>query len=249
MKYIKGQFVVVPNLHIIKSQKPNLQSVYLWLCSHADENGQCFPSRQLLSDESCVYIKTLDTCLKELINLGILVKETRKKEDGSYTSSIYQIVLKDGGGRVEKGARGGVQTQPRGRLQNGNITIPNVTKQDTVTKKVTETPVTFVKLDSEFSDDLDVFSHQSFLLKLRNSSKTVDQIIALIWKRKGYNFKNLKQAQRQYGMDLKYCSQLTGYTGKEIDSVIAVCERESKEKGYTWSSATVCKKIANVINV
>lgn len=105
--------------------------------------------------------------------------------------------------------------------------------------------------DGMISDDVvpPKFDYASYLLMLKNSSRKFEKVMALIWKRKGYTFANLKQAKAQYGKDVKWCKELEGYSGPEIDSAISHCEKDSKEKGYVWSASTVSKKIANIVNV
>lgn len=99
MRYIKGDFTLVPNSSSLEGQSPSVQTVYKWICKHADNDGICFPSRRLLSQKSGVTIKTVDNCIKKLVKMGIIAKKSRKigKEN---VSNTYQIIIVEKGGRV-----------------------------------------------------------------------------------------------------------------------------------------------------
>lgn len=127
MKYIKNTFVVIPNKEFLKGKASQLQAIYFWLCDHADEEGICFPSRQLLASEAGTTDRSVDRYIKELVDAEILVKTTRKR-DGTLQnlSNIYQIMILD-----EVGAKktpGGGEKDPRGGGENAAVTIPILTQ-------------------------------------------------------------------------------------------------------------------------
>ena len=93
-KYQPGTFVTVPNLHLLKGQPSDVQSVFQWICSHSNKNGVCFPSRTTLSNEAGCCLSSVDKAIEKLINLGILQKTTRKQGKANLTS-IYQILIND----------------------------------------------------------------------------------------------------------------------------------------------------------
>lgn len=94
MKYKKGSFTVIPNKEQLKGKPSQMQSIYFWICEHADTNGNCFPTRKTISQEAGVDIKTVDKYLLQLEEGGFLSKENRmkvgKKEK---TSNLYQILI------------------------------------------------------------------------------------------------------------------------------------------------------------
>lgn len=91
------------------------------------------------------------------------------------------------------------------------------------------------------------FAYDQILTKLRNSNQKTDKIVALIWKRKGYEFENEEQCKAQFDIDKKFAAQLRGYSGIQIDRAIEICEKDSKERGYEWKASTVVKKISELM--
>jgi hypothetical protein len=92
MKYRKGEFLVIPNKTAMKGLKPSTQTVYLWICSFADESGQCFPSINLIAEYAGVSRMTVITSIKELEKLGILSHKKRKAGIENLTN-LYQIEI------------------------------------------------------------------------------------------------------------------------------------------------------------
>lgn len=67
--------------------------VYLALYKHTDNKGQCFPSFTTLSKIARVSRRKCQDAIKELIDLGYLVKEIRLRKGGiSRLSNLYTIV-------------------------------------------------------------------------------------------------------------------------------------------------------------
>lgn len=91
MKYRKGNFVTVPNKALLKGQLPSTQVVFLWLCSYADEEGVCFPSRARLADDAGITMRTVDSAIKQLEDLGLLFK-TQRVVDNEKKTSEYEIM-------------------------------------------------------------------------------------------------------------------------------------------------------------
>ena len=95
MQYRKGDFTVVPNKEHLRGLNPITQTVFKWLCSYADDNGYCYPSRETLSDDCGINLKTLDKHLKLLVELRFLEIQARYNSNGGQTSNGYWILLKD----------------------------------------------------------------------------------------------------------------------------------------------------------
>ncbi len=102
MRYQPGTFITIPNKHVVIGMRPESQAVYLWLCDHANEEGECFPSRTTVAKESGLRsIRSVDKAIGELIASGILSKHQRV-EGNIQLSNTYQIHI------VEKrGSAGG----------------------------------------------------------------------------------------------------------------------------------------------
>jgi len=132
MRYEKGSFVVIPNKQQLKGCPAEMQSIYFWICEHANEKGQCYPTRKNLAVESGVNIKTLDRYLKLLVAKGVLSIENRVNEiTKEKTSNLYQILLTEAVTSTPFGV--GLKTgQPRPkngatpRPKNGAKTVSNI---------------------------------------------------------------------------------------------------------------------------
>lgn len=119
MKYKKGTFVVVPNLDILAGKPIEAQTIFMWLCTYIDENGECFPSRKSLAAKCGFSVKTLDKYMALLVEYGVINKVYRYK-DGTreMTSNLYQVVLPEGDTLP-------TSQEVTGSPQNDTLTIPN----------------------------------------------------------------------------------------------------------------------------
>lgn len=116
MDYAKGKFCIVPNLHMIKFMSDTASKVYIAICKHANDDGECFPSRKAIKEFTGVKtLKTISKCTEELVQLGVIEKKHRLTKSGSPTSNLYQIkeVGYEMGGRVNDDPRVGASNDPR----------------------------------------------------------------------------------------------------------------------------------------
>lgn len=164
MKYTKGTFVVVPNKEYLKGKPSEMQTLYFWICSYANEDGQCFPSRTRLAKEVGCNVRTIDKYMKVLIDEGFIIKQIRKVEGGKQNlSNIYTLMLLEENTEfnlkyperaiaevetltppyVEKGATL-AKGLHEGSQPNSTVTLPlnstNLTTNNTDEKEVTEPP-------------------------------------------------------------------------------------------------------------
>ena len=96
MQYKKGTFIIIPNKEQLKGFPSEMQTIYMWLCNYADENGQCFPSRNRLAKESGCNVRTVDKYLKILIENGFISKDNRGvKGSKQKLSNLYTLLLVD----------------------------------------------------------------------------------------------------------------------------------------------------------
>lgn len=103
MQYKKGSFIVIPNKQYLKGRPSEMQSIYFWLCEHANEDGICFPTRKTISKEAGVSLKYVDKSIKSLVKESFISKITRKKENSKENiSNLYQILIIDKIGVVAK---------------------------------------------------------------------------------------------------------------------------------------------------
>ena len=96
MKYQKGTFVVVPNKEHLRGRPSELQTIFMWLCVHADEDGICYPSRKTIAEEAGCGIRSVDKYILQLEQMGVIEKTFRQKPNSKEKSSnLYQINIVD----------------------------------------------------------------------------------------------------------------------------------------------------------
>jgi len=124
-KYQKGSFITVPNQQELFGMDPQAQCLYMWLCHHANQEGECFPSRALLAAESGMSIDTVKRVTAKLIVSGILKKYERKKGKTNMTN-VYEIII--GGVGAVSTPPGAVCTAPQGADSTGELNPSSLTK-------------------------------------------------------------------------------------------------------------------------
>lgn len=96
MKYKKGTFVITPNIDFLNGKPAVYQSIFMWLCKYADEEGICFPTRKKLATNIGCAKETIDKYILLMEEDGVIIKTKRKKENSKEnTSNLYQIMVKE----------------------------------------------------------------------------------------------------------------------------------------------------------
>lgn len=67
------------------------KSVYMYLKDRADSEGRCWPAIKTIALELGLSRSTVKRALDDLVRSGLLRKDPRWRENGSYTSNLYQI--------------------------------------------------------------------------------------------------------------------------------------------------------------
>lgn len=67
------------------------KSVYMYLKDRADSKGRCWPAIKTIALELGLSRSTVKRALDDLVRAGLLRKDPRWRENGSYTSNLYQI--------------------------------------------------------------------------------------------------------------------------------------------------------------
>ena len=67
------------------------KSVYMYLKDRADSEGRCWPAIKTIAFELGLSRSTVKRALDDLVRAGLLRKDPRWRENGSYTSNLYQI--------------------------------------------------------------------------------------------------------------------------------------------------------------
>jgi len=84
--------------------------VLLALADHANEHGMCWPSVSLLMQRAHVGERTVQRAIQSLEDGGFIVRERRKRENGSDTSNLYRLCFE----RVSQGMSAGISVDKRG---------------------------------------------------------------------------------------------------------------------------------------
>lgn len=138
-KYKKGDFFIFPNKSALKGMDAKAQVVYMWLSSYANNQGQCFPSRKRLSEDTGFKsAKTIDRAIKILGKHKLITKKNRVKA-GEKQTNLYQI--NDLGGRVKNTLPRVKNTQPVGQnlpIELSSIELKEESKKEPTHKTLKE---------------------------------------------------------------------------------------------------------------
>jgi hypothetical protein len=93
MKYQKGSFITVPNNAGLAGIHPAAQCLFMWLCFHANQEGQCFPSRRRLAELSGISVDMVDKMLKVLEEKHLILKTKRRKNETLNQTNIYEVLI------------------------------------------------------------------------------------------------------------------------------------------------------------
>lgn len=99
MDYVKGNFEIVPNIHLIPEMTGSTVKVYIAICKHANKRGQCYPSYTTIADWACISRRQVMRSIKELEQLKVITVVKQTRIDGSQTSNLFQIQQPRGGER------------------------------------------------------------------------------------------------------------------------------------------------------
>lgn len=90
-----GKFAIVP-CKSVEGLDPYCQTVYMWLCQHANDSNQCWPSIATLMAKCGIKSRSkVQDSIKTLSGKG-LVKKDERKEDGISTSNLYEVFYEEG---------------------------------------------------------------------------------------------------------------------------------------------------------
>lgn len=83
-------FVMAYNSFILNKEYSMQQKIlFLALKAHAGANGDCFPGKDLLAEETKTTVKTVARLLKQLEEMDALLIINRRKESNRKTSNMY----------------------------------------------------------------------------------------------------------------------------------------------------------------
>ena len=68
------------------------RAVYMYLKDHADSKGQCWPGVKTIAADLDLSCSTIRRALNDLCRAGVVSKTHRWRENGSYSSNLYQLL-------------------------------------------------------------------------------------------------------------------------------------------------------------
>ena len=73
--------------------KANDKLVLLALADHANDDGECYPSLRKIEAKTGLSKQGLINAIKRLMDLGLIEKQFRTRQDGGQTSNLYTLTL------------------------------------------------------------------------------------------------------------------------------------------------------------
>ncbi len=95
MKIYTENFTIILNKHITNTEIDTYEfRVLCYLLMLSDDDGACFPSYNTIAEKIGIGETKAKNAIKHLIELGIIKKTNRTKEDGSAGSNLYVVCEK-----------------------------------------------------------------------------------------------------------------------------------------------------------
>lgn len=66
---------------------PRAKTVYMYLKDRSNHKGECWPAVKTIAKDISLSVSTVKRAIADLIHYGLLIKECRYRENGSYTSN------------------------------------------------------------------------------------------------------------------------------------------------------------------
>lgn len=110
--------------------------VLIALADHANDDGECYPSLANIQKKVGLSKQGLLNIINRLIELKVLSKETRDRDNGSHTSNLYKITVENMEGVVndvdkggQRGGQGVVNDVDKGSQRGGLVYEPSINRQ------------------------------------------------------------------------------------------------------------------------
>ena len=68
---------------------PRAKTVYMYLKDRANRDGQCWPAMKSIARDTSLSVSTVKRAIADLVGYGLLTKESRYRENGSFSSNRY----------------------------------------------------------------------------------------------------------------------------------------------------------------
>src|SRR5690606_24694259 len=82
--------------------QPGAKLVLLALANFANEHGVCWPSQETISELTSQGVRTVRRHLATLEEMGMIARQARIREDGTYASDAYHLLMGDHGPNLPK---------------------------------------------------------------------------------------------------------------------------------------------------
>ena len=84
------------------------KTVYIYLRDRADASGVCWPGIKTIARELELSPRTVQRALGDLERAGLVEKHQRHRKNGSLTSNLYRLKMKDDHEKSQPSAKGGL---------------------------------------------------------------------------------------------------------------------------------------------
>lgn len=71
---------------------PRAKTVYMYLKDRSNKDGECWPAVKTIAKDTSLSVSTVKRAIADLVRYGFLTKESRYRENGSYTSNQYYVL-------------------------------------------------------------------------------------------------------------------------------------------------------------
>nr|WP_308545478.1 helix-turn-helix domain-containing protein [uncultured Lachnoclostridium sp.] len=71
---------------------PRAKTVYMYLKDRSNKDGKCWPAVKTIAKDTSLSVSTVKRAIADLVRYGFLTKESRYRENGSYTSNQYYVL-------------------------------------------------------------------------------------------------------------------------------------------------------------
>lgn len=71
---------------------PRAKTVYMYLKDRSNKDGKCWPAVKTIAKDTSLSVSTVKRVIADLVRYGFLTKESRYRENGSYTSNQYYVL-------------------------------------------------------------------------------------------------------------------------------------------------------------
>jgi DNA-binding MarR family transcriptional regulator len=79
------------NIYAEAELPPRAKAVYMYLKDRSGKDNSCWPALKTIAGDLSLSKRTIQRALDDLLKAGLLVKEPRHRENGSFTSNLYVL--------------------------------------------------------------------------------------------------------------------------------------------------------------